>query len=262
MKGSRDIRALPGLGAITALFFAFLYLPLVILIAFSFNDSPSATVWSGFTLDWYPRVLANDDIQRAAVNSLIVASTATLCATLIATMAALTLVRGERVRHRTVLGTIVLVPLMVPEIVTAVATLTFFAAIGLRLGLGNIILAHIVFCIPFAYLPIRARLLGMDPALEIAARDLYASRAATLRHVTLPLLAPGIAAGAMLSFVVSIDDFIITLMVADAGSTTLPLYIFGLVRRGITPEVNALSTLLILASAAMVVLSWFLQRRA
>lgn len=258
---SKDIRALPGLGAIVGLFFAFLYLPLVILVAFSFNDSPSATVWSGLTLDWYPKVIANDNIQRAASNSLIVASTASLCATVIATMAALTLVRGTRIRSRHALGTVVLIPLMVPEIVTAVATLTFFAAIGLRLGLANIILAHIVFCIPFAYLPIRARLLGMDPALETASRDLYAPQVATLRHVTLPLLAPGIAAGAMLSFVVSIDDFIITLMVADAGSTTLPLYIFGLVRRGITPEVNALSTLLIIASAMIVTLSWLLQRR-
>ena len=262
MRRMRDIRRLPGLGGIAAGFFAFLYLPLGILVVFSFNDSLSATVWSGFTLDWYPKVFANDDIQRAALNSLIVACTATLVATVIATMAALALVRSPALRERRSLGGIILLPLMVPEIVTAVATLTLFALLGVRLGLGNIILAHIVFCIPFAYLPIRARLMGLDPALERAARDLYASPAAAFRYVTLPLLAPGIIAGAMLAFIISIDDFIITLMVADAGSTTLPLYIYGLVRRGITPEVNALSALLILVSVVVVTLSWFLQRRA
>ena len=244
----------------TAIFFVYLYVPLIILVVFSFNDTRSATVWSGITLDWYVKAFGNDDIQRAALNSLIVATTAMVASTMLATAAALSLTRGRIPAAAPATGLLML-PLMVPEIVTAVATLSLFSALGLRLGLGNIIIAHTVFCIPFAYLPIRARLAGMDPSLEAAARGLHAGPVAAFRLITLPLMAPGILAGAMLAFIVSIDDFVITLMVADAGSTTLPLYIYGLVRRGITPEVNAVSTLLLAVSITLVVMAWLIQRR-
>ena len=257
MTGSRrDIRTLPGFGWVTLGFLIFLYIPLLILVVFSFNASPSATVWQGFSIGWYFKAFANDDIQRAAGNSLIIASIATVLATTIATMAALTLVRNRKVKGKSVATGLIMLPLMIPEIVTAVATLTFFSAIGLSLGLGNIIIAHTVFCIPFAYLPIRARLAGMDESLETAARDLYSNEWDTLRLITLPLLAPGIFSGAMLAFIISIDDFIITLMVAEAGSTTLPIYIYSLVRVGITPEVNAVSTVLLAISIILVTLSY------
>jgi len=150
---------------------------------------------------------------------------------------------------------------MVPEIVTAVAVLIFFSAIGMNLGLGNVIIAHITFCIPFAFMPIRARLEGMDTTLEQAGRDLYASQWETFRFVTMPLLMPGIVAGAMLAFVISMDDFIITLMVGGAGSTTLPVYIYSMIRRGLTPEINAVSTMLLLASIAIVTAYWILSRK-
>jgi spermidine/putrescine transport system permease protein len=139
--------------------------------------------------------------------------------------------------------------------------LIFFAAIGMNWGLGNVIIAHITFCIPFAFMPIRARLEGMDTTQEQAARDLYATEWETFRYVTVPQLMPGIVAGSMLSFVISMDDFIITLMVGGAGSTTLPVYIYSMIRRGVTPEVNAVSSLLLLFSVAIVTAYWVLSNK-
>lgn len=257
----KDIRHLPGFGVTSLGFFIFLYIPLLILVVFSFNSSPSATVWQGFSVDWYYKAFANDDIRRAAWNSIIIATASMIFATTFATMAALAISRNRKIKGKEYFTGAIMIPLMIPEIVTAVATLIFFSAIGLSLGLGNIIIAHTVFCIPFAYLPIQARLSGMDESLEIAARDLYANKWDTLRLVTLPLLVPGIASGAMLAFIVSIDDFIITFMVAEAGSTTLPVYIYGLVRVGITPEINAVSTVLLAISIIVVTVSYFLGKR-
>jgi spermidine/putrescine transport system permease protein len=154
-----------------------------------------------------------------------------------------------------------MLPMTMPEIVTAVATLSFFTAIQLDIGLGRVVIAHTVFCIPFAFLPIRARLQGMDTTLEQAAQDLYANEWQTFRYITLPLLMPGIISGAMLSFIISIADFIITLMVAPAGSTTLPLYIYGMVRMGVTPEVNALSTVMLAISLVFVSTSYLIGRK-
>ena len=142
-----------------------------------------------------------------------------------------------------------------PEIVTAIATLVFFEAIGLHAGLGNVILAHIVFCVPFTLLPIRARLRAMPADLEEAARDLYASPWQAFRLVTLPLLGPAVIAGATLAFVVSLDDFLITLMVSQAGSTTLPVYIYGMLRLGVTPEANAAAAILLLVSVGTIALA-------
>lgn len=249
----------PGLRAGAAFFFAFLYLPILVLIAYSFNASEQATIWGGFSTRWYGIVLGNDDIMRAFRNSLVVATTATLAATAIATLAALGMARG-RFRGQDAVSALIGLPLVVPEIVTAVATLLFFVLLGFRLGLLTVILAHTVFCIPFAYLPIRARLEGMDPALQEAAADLYAGPWAAFRRVTLPLLWPGILSGAMLAFIISLDDFVITYFVAGAGSTTLPIYIFGMIRIGVTPEVNAVSALMLMVSIAFVSLSWLAGR--
>lgn len=251
----------PGFGTTTWLFFLYLYVPILILVVFSFNASRSATIWHGFSLDWYTKAFANDDIRRAALNSLTVAITATAFAATFATFAALIMARTRRFRGQTLSYAVLMLPLIVPEIVTAVATLSFFTAVGLKLGLGRVIIAHTVFCIPFAFLPIRARLQGMDATLEQAAQDLYADEWQAFRYVTLPLLMPGIVSGAMLSFIISIDDFIITLMVAQAGSTTLPLYIYGMVRMGITPEVNAVSTVMLAISILLVSLSYIIGRR-
>jgi len=250
----------PGFATTSWLFLFYLYLPILLLVVFSFNASRSATVWHGFSLEWYFKAFANDDVRRAAANSLIVASSATVVATVAAVFAALVLARGGRFQRRELSYGILMLPMTMPEIVTAVATLSFFAAIQLEIGLGRVIIAHTVFCIPFAFLPIRARLQGMDTTLEQAAQDLYADEWKTFRYITLPLLMPGIISGAMLSFIISIDDFIITLMVAPAGSTTLPLYIYGMVRMGVTPEVNALSTVMLGISLLFVSASYLIGR--
>jgi spermidine/putrescine transport system permease protein len=236
-------------------------MPLIILVAFSFNANRSVTIWTGLSLEWYARVFANDDIQRAALNSLVVAVTASALATTLATLAAMVMARSARFRGQLAASALLLFPLLIPEIVTAVATLSFFVAIGMSLGLGNVIIAHTVFCIPFAYLPIHARLKNMDPTVEQAAADLYAGPWQAFRRVTFPLLLPGIVSGAMLAFIVSLDDFIITLMVAPAGATTLPLYVYGLVRMGITPEVNAVSALMLAVSVLFVIASVLFSRK-
>jgi len=259
-RGGNPLWRFAGLRPATGLFFAYLYLPIVILITLSFNANRTVTIWTGFTADWYGLVLGNPDILRAATNSLIVATAATVIATVTATLAALGMARARFRGVMTINGVIGL-PLVVPEIVTAVATLLFFVLIGLPLGLTTLIIAHTVFCIPFAYLPIRARLDGMDPALQEAAADLYADAWHTFRRVTLPLLWPGILAGALLAFIISLDDFVISYFVAGAGSTTLPVYIFGMIRIGVTPEVNALSALMLVISMAFVSLSFIVQHQ-
>jgi spermidine/putrescine transport system permease protein len=251
-----------GLGAWTIVFFVFLYLPIVVLIFYSFNANRMVMNWGGFGFDWYLKAFQNEDIHKAVWNSLIVAIVSTIFATAIATIGALVLARGGNFRGKTLSLGLITLPLMVPEIVTAVAVLIFFSAIGMNLGLGNVIIAHITFCIPFAFMPIRARLEGMDTSLEQAARDLYASEWETFRYVTVPLLMPGIVAGAMLAFVISMDDFIITLMVGGAGSTTLPVYIYSMIRRGLTPEINAVSTMLLLVSVAIVTAYWVISKKS
>jgi spermidine/putrescine transport system permease protein len=251
-----------GLGAWTIVFFIFLYLPIVVLIFYSFNANRMVMNWGGFGFEWYLKAFQNDDIQKAVWNSLIVAIVSTIFATAIATIGALVLARGGNFRGKTASLGLITLPLMVPEIVTAVAVLIFFSAIGMNWGLGNVIIAHITFCIPFAFMPIRARLEGMDTSLEQAARDLYASGWETFRFVTMPLMMPGIVAGAMLAFVISMDDFIITLMVGGAGSTTLPVYIYSMIRRGLTPEINAVSTVLLLVSIGIVTAYWIVSKKS
>ncbi|MFC4668302.1 ABC transporter permease [Seohaeicola nanhaiensis] len=254
-----DARHWPGLYVATAAFFAYVYLPILILVILSFNENRTVTVWTEFSLDWYRMAFENRDIIRAATNSLIIASIASVTATALATLAAIRMAT-DRFRGQDAVSASFALPLSIPEIVTAVATLMFFASIGLPLGLGTVILGHIVFCIPFAYLPIRARLEGMDPRIGEAAADLYASPMMAFRKVTLPLLLPGILSGLVLAFIISLDDFVTTFFLGGAGSTTLPIYIFGLVRTGVTPEVNAISTLMLVVSIAMVSLSLFLGR--
>ncbi|WP_299356583.1 ABC transporter permease [uncultured Shimia sp.] len=262
--GSRELRRQPLFTGMSWLVLVFLYAPIAVLVVFSFNDNRSVVRWTEFSLRWYAAALENDDIRRSAMISIQVALTATIFSTVIATMAALATTRGGVYRGRAAAIALINQPLMIPEIVTAIATLAFFSILrqltGVT-GIGWLILAHTVFCVPFAYMPIRARLSDMSVTYEAAAADLYASPWQAFRHVTLPLLMPGVMAGAMLAFVVSLDDVIITLLVAGPGETTLPIYILGQIRRGVTPEVNAVSTILIGLTVAMVTLTFFLQRK-
>jgi spermidine/putrescine transport system permease protein len=252
--GNNPLWRFTGLNWIIGFFFVFLYFPIIVLVALSFNANSVATLWTGFTFDWYRVVIENPNIVRAAQNSIIVALSATVLSTLLALAAAVGMA-GRDFRGQHLVNGLIGLPLLVPEIVTAVASLLFFLSIGLELGLHTVIIAHIVFCTPFAYLPIRARLEGLDGRLLEAAQDLYATPLKAFWRVTLPLLMPGILSGAMLAFIISLDDFVITFFVAGAGATTLPVYIFGMIRVGITPEVNAVSTLLLLVSIIVVALS-------
>lgn len=248
-RNSHRLSDYPGFRAITVLFFGFLYLPIAVLVTFSFNSGNSVTVWDSFSFDWYVKALHNTDLQQAVLNTLIVASVATIAAVLIALPAALVLSAPKTPANIARVGVLGLsLPLVVPEIVIAIATLVFFAMFGIELGLGNIIIAHTAFCMPFALLPILARLRGIDHRLSEAAFDLYATRWQGFRYIVFPLLVPGLLSGAMLAFIVSFDNFIISLMVSGAGGTTLPLYVYGLVKTQITPELNAVSTGVLLLS--------------
>lgn len=246
-----DVRRYPGLGLFATLFFLYLYLPIAVVILSSFNEDRIATNWTGFSLKWYEKALSNGPLLDAVKISLLVATVATVAATAIALMAALVLVRGRDVRFRRMSEVVVNLPLVLPEIVLAVAVLILFSRLGIENGLLKLMIAHTSFCIPFAFLPIRARLQGMDADYEEAAQDLYAPPWTTFRRVTLPLILPGVASGAMLAFVISMDDFITSSMLSSGGATTLPVYIFSLVRQGTTPELNAISALITAASLAI-----------
>ncbi|MEM7742574.1 MAG: ABC transporter permease [Pseudomonadota bacterium] len=256
-----DLRRYPGFFPLTILCLTLLYAPLIIVMVYSFNESQSITRWGGFSLTWYHEVfygVQSEKFREAAWNSLVIAISAGVTATVIATCASLAMIRAGRFRGRGASFALISLPLMVPEIVTAVATLIFFSTIGFERGVLTILLAHIVFCIPFAYLPIAARLQGIEAAYEQAAMDLYASRWQAFRLVLMPLMMPGIVSGFLLAFIISLDDFIITNFVKGAGVETLPTAIFGAVKQGIKPNIMAISTLMLGVSILFVTLSYFI----
>lgn len=258
---SGRVRRYPEFAPVAALCLVLLYAPLLVVMAYSFNDSKSIVAWGGVSLRWYEDVffgLEADKFRRAAWNSLSIAAMAATAATVIATAAAVAMARCGNFRGKTFSFGLVSLPIMVPEIVTGVATLIFFSAVGFTRGYLTILIAHIVFCIPFAYMPIAARLQGIATDYEQAAMDLYAGAGKAFRYVLAPLLAPGILSGFLLAFIISLDDFIITNFVKGAGVETLPTAIFGSVKQGIKPGIMAISTLLLLFSALLVTLSYFI----
>ena len=237
---------------------AFLYLPLLILALYSFNESRINAVWSGFTLNWYMSLFKNRRVIEALTNSLIIASISTVVSTTLGTMAALALNR-YKYKFKSVINGLVYLPILIPEIVMGLSLLVLFSQATIALGKTTLILAHITFCVSFVVITVGARLEGMRHDLEEAASDLYATPWQTFRYVTFPLALPGIIAGALIAFTLSIDDFIISFFVAGPNSTTLPLYIYAMVKRGISPEINALSTLLMFATISLVIISQILQ---
>ena len=258
-----DIRRYPGFAHLAAFCLFLLYAPLLVVGVYSFNDTASITLWGGFSLRWYGEVfygLEAAKFKQAAFNSLIIAISAAIISTCFATSAALAMLRSGSFRGKAASFALINLPLMVPEIVTAVATLIFFNSIGFDRGVSTILVAHIVFCIPFAYLPIAARLEGISGVYEEAALDLYATRWEAFRLVLLPLMAPGILSGFLLAFIVSLDDFIITNFVKGAGIETLPTAIFGAVKQGIKPNIMAISTMMLMVSILLVAFSWLIGR--
>lgn len=263
-KATFSVRRQTGFATIALVCFVMLYAPILTLMIYSFNDGTSVAIWEGFSWRWYERAAANQQVQESALLSLKIASIAAVLATVFATMAALATTRTRPYRGLTAIFAAINTPLMVPEIVTAVALLIFFASIKVATGytgIAYLVAAHTAFCIPFAYLPIRARLESMDATLEIAAADLYATPWRAFRRVTFPLLWPGIVAGLMLAFVISLDDVVITEFVKSAGQDTLPTYMLGQLRRIVTPEMNAISTVFLGISVMVVALFFFMTRK-
>jgi spermidine/putrescine transport system permease protein len=253
------------LGTNAALIFGFLYLPVLILIIFSFNNTRSVAVFSGFSTEWYSSLAKNEELLDAARNSLVVGFITTVAATVIGTLTALAMER-YRFRLRTAFDANLYLPIVIPEIVMGIALLLFFNqalfpflenVFGIRAttGLPTITISHIAFDIPFVYIIVRARLADFDRTLEEAAADLGADEWETFKRITLPLLMPGIIGGALMAFTLSLDDYLITAFTKGIREQTMPLYIYSLVRRGVTPEINALSTALLLGSIGLVGLS-------
>ena len=253
-------RRYPAVSPIAKFGFLFLYLPLAVVVIYSFNSGQIVSRWEGFSTSWYREVLERDDVRDAVWVSLRVAVTASFVGTTLALLAAIGLAEMVKARS-TAAAAFLSAPLLIPEIVTAVGTLSFFVLVDLDRGMPTLILAHSAFCVPFALLPIRARLADLNPQLFEAAADLGASGFTLFRRVTLPLLAPGVASGALLAFIISLDDYLISSFVAGPTSTTLPMFLFGLIRRGASPLVNAVSSLLLVLTFTILTISYLIGKR-
>jgi spermidine/putrescine transport system permease protein len=234
--------------------YAFLHVPLLVLVVFSFNDSKFSVNWAGFTLDWYYRLLERPDILRGLKASLIVGGAATVISAVLGTLIALALAR-HRFRGRTAFEGFLYVPIVTPEIVVGISLLILFALVKIPLGLTTIVIAHVAFCLSFVVIVVLARLEGMDRTLEEAAMILGADEVTTFWKVTVPQLWPGILSGALLAFTMSFDDFVITSFVSGSGSSTLPIVVYGMVRRNVEPSINAISTIILLVTTALIYLA-------
>lgn len=237
-----------------ALTLAFLYVPILVLVVLSFNESGMPTAWTGFTLKWYAKLLGDSRILLPALHTLVVGLSVTVIATVIGTMLALAV---QRMKASALIDGFLLMPMVIPDIVLAIALLSFFTAVSFPLGLPTVVIAHVVFCIAFVTAVVRARLDGFDHSLIEASIDLGATRFTTFRRVSLPLLAPGILGGALLSFTLSFDEFVIAFFTAgpSSSSQTLPMKIYAMLHFGITPDINALATLTILTSFVLVMIA-------
>jgi len=244
------------------IFFSFIYLPLLTVIFLSFNSNPiNMMVWDGFTFDWYKSIFgystkldedaiyleSTEQLLSSLKNSLIVSISTTIISTLIGTMTALALARF-RFRFKSFYRALIFLPMLIPDIVLGIALLIFFVTIGIKLSLLSIIIGHCTFLSSYVFIVVSARLAGMNETLEEASFDLGANRFTTFRKITLPLISPGIIGGALLAFIISLDDLVITYFISGVGSTTLPVFIYSIMRRGIKPEINAIATLMIVVS--------------
>lgn len=264
--------------------YVFLWAPILVLVVFSFNDSGSVSVWRGFTTKWYGNILQGTIsagtesarfqtvlLLKSVLNSLLVAGVATLVSSVIGTLFALAVARGDFPGRR-LFDALFYLPVIIPDITQGIALAVFFNLVfgyaeqlfGVRLvsGFGTIIIAHVTFNVAYVAIVVRARLATMDPTLEEAARDLGAGPWQTFWRVTFPILTPGILAGALLAFTLSLDDFVVTFFTAGVGTTTLPLFVYGMLKQRVPPEINAISSLMILVSILLVGLSLVLQNRS
>lgn len=247
--------------------YAFLYIPLVLVVVYSFNDSRIATVWGGFSTRWYGELLRNEQVLDAAFLSLRIAFTSATFATILGTMAGLALARFSRFRGRTLFTGMITSPMVMPEVITGLSLLLFFVTLqqltgwpGQR-GFSTITIAHTTFSMAYVAIIVQSRLSGMDESLEEAAMDLGGRPLRVVFDITLPLIAPAMVAGWLLAFTLSLDDLVIASFVSGPGSSTLPMYIFSKVKLGVSPDINALATLIIAFISAGVLVAWLVTRR-
>jgi len=244
------------LTAFAVAIYGFLFAPIVVLILFSFNNSRRTFVWRGFTLDWYPKLFENADLLDALRVTMIVAVVAVIVSTILGSLLGLGLAR-LRFRGSGATETLLLLPMVTPEIIMGISLLIFFFQLFGGVGsIGQISIAHITFCISYVAVTVRARAAGMDPKLEEAARDLGASAWGAFRYVTVPLILPAVIAGAMLAFALSFDDLVVTSFNAGVGSTTLPIFIYSSIKFGVTPQINAISTIIVAVVSVALFIAW------
>tara|TARA_B100001123_G_C15235737_1_gene997055 strand:+ start:668 stop:1513 length:846 start_codon:yes stop_codon:yes gene_type:complete len=256
-------------------FFGFIYLPLFTIIFLSFNSNPiNMMVWDGFTFDWYKSIFgystkldedaiyleSTEQLLSSVKNSLIVSTTTTIISTIIGTLTAIALARF-RFKFKSFYRALIYLPMIIPDIVLGIGLLIFFVTIGIKLSLISIIIGHCTFLSSYVFIVVSARLAGMDNTYEEASFDLGANRFTTFRKITLPLIAPGVIGGALLAFIISLDDLVITYFIAGVNSTTLPVFIHGILRRGIKPEINAIATLMIIISLLIAALGLYFRSK-
>jgi len=249
------------LGGWTLVVFAFLYLPILLLIGFSFNESKLGIRWTGFTTHWYGVLFGDSVLLRAFQNSLVVAVFTTILATVLGTVGAWMLFR-YRFPARRALGLLIFIPMVMPEVLMGVSLLILFVNLNIGLGYVPMIIAHTTFCFPFVLVGVQARLEGLDPSLEEAAMDLGATPVQAFWKVIVPYLMPAIVAGALMSFTLSFDEYIVSIFLTSASSQTLPLKVFGMAKKGLSPELNALSTLFVAGTFLLVLCTQFLKKRS
>ncbi|ANY73466.1 spermidine/putrescine ABC transporter permease [Paenibacillus ihbetae] len=242
------------------LMMAFIYVPILIIIIYSFNDTRLSGNWEGFTFEWYISLFDNRNVMEALMNSLTVAVVSTIISTMLGTAAALGL-RNLGRRGRSGMNGLLYLPVIIPDIIMGLSLLVLFSQLNIPLGKTTVMIAHITFSISYVYVVVSARLSGMGKQLDEAAQDLGATPWQAFRHVTLPQIAPGIISGALIAFTLSLDDFMVSFFVAGPSSTTLPIYIYAQVKRGISPEINALCTKLILVSITLILLAQYILNR-
>ncbi|MDR3601927.1 MAG: ABC transporter permease subunit [Desulfosporosinus sp.] len=239
--------------AFVTLIYIFLYLPIAIIVFFSFNSSKLNVVFQGFTLQWYGVMFQNGDLMSALKNTAIVAVSSVVISVFIGTLAAIGMFRYE-FKGKSIVDSFLYIPIVIPEIVMGISLLAFYHILSISLGILTLILAHVTFSMPYVVVTVRSRLSGYDMSLEEAAMDLGATRMHTLTRITLPIIAPGILAGAMLALTLSLDDVIVSFFTTGVDSVTLPIYIFNKVKTGVSPDINALITVIILVTLLVMLL--------
>ena len=239
---------------------ALMYLPILIVILYSFNASKTSVIWGGFTLDWYGELFQDRSLLESLKNSVVLALLSSVAAGIVGTLGAVGMSRVH-FRSKGMLEYLVLVPIMIPEIILGMVFMVFFSLLGLPFGMTTLVLGHSAFCVPYVYMQVKARLVGLDKSYAEAARDLGARERQVFWDITLPLVAPAILSGMLLSFAMSLDDVVISIFVAGARVSTLPVKIYTQLKTGVTPEINALCTLMLIVTVVLVALSQRLQRR-